>query len=299
MGQAQLGDAGITAELIEDVHRSASFAIDPSEARWRYRALAAFSAFLLERTDPVSAGLFRARVLMYAHDAECVLNRADLALAHAREAEELLLRGDYPRKLLGRQQWLLVNAYRAETVALNNLGLARRAYEVSLKTEEYLKREYRSGLGFWEVHVLGDQLSSFRRLPDPTVASALSVHERARRTATGVMEALVDHRLADCLIHHGGRRSLHDAEDWVRLGQERVADVHNGLGPLHRVLLQRTEVRLRSKIEPGSAHTSRRATEVVREAERAGLTHQVTEMKREFSGLLAEDSRSADQRMGR
>jgi hypothetical protein len=179
---------------------------------------------------------------LFRHDAECVLNRADLALMHSRMA--VALTAEEPSTLRARdwRDWLQVNAYRAEAVALNNLGLPVSARQVSRKAQAL--RGYAASAGLWEPLVLGDHLSAFRRLQPPfRIGEAEALHAQARRhTADGALGAiLLDHRLAGAYLAQGSPLSLRKARPLVEAGLTRVENP--ALGPLHRVQLLTTGAR--------------------------------------------------------
>ncbi len=116
------------AALGRDHHR-ATISTDPLESRSMFLAVRENSRGLLKQINPHIAPLPAIQICFILHDIQCLLNRPDDALYHARFARLLIQNLDRSTYRAQREyiDWLEFHALRAGTVAYFNLKLPRHA----------------------------------------------------------------------------------------------------------------------------------------------------------------------------
>jgi hypothetical protein len=273
------GDVENILQTLNQLHSIAMYGSDPVLSRAAYIDMIGIAGHSVTRIDPVQNSLDRAQVLMYLHDAECVLGCANVALAHAREAV-LILSEVHPsnseREHHGR---LRVNASQAVTVALHNLGLPTQALENSHRTQAL--PEFAIAGSLWLPFVLVDRLNVLKRIRRFTISEAEELHIQARELVPDVVwSALADLRLAEALLSYGTPRSLRKALPYVSSGV-RLAENEPALGPLHRVLLFRAAADYAHQVGDRSAW-EKHLRQCLRINSAAGLIHQQAQLNRTY-----------------
>ena len=220
---------------VGEIHERGLRGADPLQVAVAYMEVWERARALVDRIDPAKYPLEWAKLLMYTHDAASVLNRHDLALAYAREAALVLLdhstRGPHGDWIAD----LKANAFVAELVSLNSLGLNADAHEFASSAGPTPHREH------WKLTVLQQDLTAMRGVPRPKIGDA----ERAADLARDMVgddpaeRAAVDYRLAYVYMAQGSGRSLKKAAELIEglLAFEATAST---LTPLRRVQIIRS-----------------------------------------------------------
>ncbi len=225
------------------------------------------------------------------NDIQCVLNRADDALWHAKVAHMLLQTLDPSSYRQAREQIdnLLVNAIRSEAVAYHNLKLIRKANDCCDEAERTLA--FKRNSSFWTPHLYRDKISALADKPRFSITDAVVLADQVQDVCEGdtfsseeneLLTILAKHHLARAYLQHG---NLRKAEVILQSELERAMKL-TYIGPLHRTLLLRTYARLswRKGDLSGWKHFISNALEL---ALSAGLSHQLIEMQKEYQDALA------------
>lgn len=283
-------EIGAALTTLEHLHETANFAAIPEEAQGACEQLWEHGQQVAARIDPQRHSLARVRALLYLLDAACMLDRADAALHWAREALLLLREAMVPPRDVAYRDWLLVNAARGETIALNNLGLAALARERAQRTAGL--RGVQAEPTFWLPLVCADHLNALKKLPRFAISEAECVYERAAvlTQAQSIRQILLDNSLAEVYLAHGTRRSMRKALPLIIQGHA-LADTASFLGPLHRVKLLRTAARYLWQ-EGDRGEWTALMHRCLRLIHSAGLRHQLAQLRRSYGArvdsLLAE-----------
>lgn len=294
--EQRLEPDAIRRQLIElsDQHAAAASGGDPAAARSAYTNIVDQGSVLLAYLDPSVRALDRAQVLLYLHDAELVLNRADLALAHAHEAVAVL-EHDGPGRAdaqgHGERDRLQVLAAKAVIVALNNLELGDRSLEYAFRLEGL--KGFRTNLAEWLPYVATDKLTALRKTQRFTVRDARRIHDQAKRRApNGHAQVMLDDRLAKVLLQYAQRRgrasphkgALREARPLIDRCQ-RAAESGTDLGLVHQTTIWRTVAGF------GWVSGDReRWADAVRRCflltEAAGLSHERAQLERSYGRVI-------------
>lgn len=263
-------------------HSAASFPADPAVARLAYHQLWEASSVAVSMISPTAHAAAFAEALMLLHDAACILNRADVALLCAHRAMVALKEFSGHARARERIESLKVNAARAETVALNNLGNPAAALLVANDIEEH-SYGYQQQHEFWAPQVSGDRLSSFGRMAGRRRFSVREAHRiydggQAALDGSPLSRALLDNAFARALIAHGTPPSLQAAEHLVGQGVSHARSSAQWLGPLHRAILLRTAARYTLRTSGENAKWRSLLDECRAIINSARLTHQGSEL---------------------
>src|SRR5688572_10768545 len=190
------------ADLLGEIgqaHVEATHAVDPTEAKRKYRVLRHACKRVLERIDPDPARvdsddldfnanpLEFAQVCLFVHDVQCVFNRADDALVHAKYARGVMDACD-PTRFRKRGEYfghLRVNAVVAECLAYRNLGLHREAIAASYEAEALVEETGGAGAEFWLPDICLHRLNALIRTPRFTLSDVRGLVGRAEREYEG------------------------------------------------------------------------------------------------------------------
>lgn len=267
---------------IEAAHHLATFGSELKDVRQAYRVVRDASAELLFRLSFDVYPVSYAQVCMFLHDAQCVLDRADDALRHAKLAFLILDNRDFDETGYTQEQIdnLEINAIRGEGVALHNLGLEREAYNHFVRATQ--TPAYRNSYPFWRPIVGRDMVNSLVNIPRFGFRETQKLVQGSRR----ICEQKGD-EFTFFLVNESWLRCLIQREKWKRAQRvyreeiERIPRLPY-IGSLHRALLLKSGAWLAWKLHDLTAWRSR-----VKEAyllmENAGLNHQLRSL-RQFYG---------------
>ncbi len=155
-------------------HVEATHTADPRLAKHNYRVISHACKLILERIDPDPERVGSAdpdfdanplefvQVCLFLHDVQCVLNRADDALFHAKVAAQIMEACDRDKfsTRIDYFDHLKVNTLVAESLAYRNLKLLKQADEASRKAEELIQELGSTSAEFWLPHVYMHRLKA-------------------------------------------------------------------------------------------------------------------------------------------
>ncbi len=295
---------------IGNFHFVASRTADPQEARHKYRVLRRACKLALARIDPDPEKVnnshedFDANPLefvqlcLFLHDVQCVLNRADDALVHAKYATQIMEACE-PTDFYMRKDYfehLKVNTVVAECLAYRNLNLTGQALRESYKAEALVKEIGTYAAGYWLPHALENRLKALVSTPRFTLGEVLSLSKQAEaafsqrpdnfesRWQLSLKEAEA-RAYMEYGVQNESERSLRQAAGLLQDVVENVDKVPQ-LGPVTKTRLLRTYARVHWKLGHRDEwlHFMRVALDT---ALHAGLTHQVEQAKDEYGQELS------------
>ena len=217
---------------IGNIHQIALFDSDAVANRDAYLSVWTRAAGLVEVIDPARDPVEYTQTLMYLHDAAQVFNRPDLALECARKA---ILALSHPSAKRSPQVVvrLRINAFLAEAVSLNTLGLSAEAMAVidqAARTPGY-QDEPES----WLRSFLEQQLTAFRRSQRISIYQAEKVADLAISLvpADRIVRTGITRRLLDVYVSHATARSRRKA-DQLAAQLRSSASTSGYMSPLRR-----------------------------------------------------------------
>ncbi len=131
---------------LREAYQEASFSADPHISRRKYLVVRDTCKMLLEYPVLYTYPLITVEVCLLLHDAQCLFNRTEDALYHAKLARAImdsLSRNDYFREK-ERFDSYSIEVFRAEARAYSDLRLYREAYEKCLQAEASDAMRYQS-----------------------------------------------------------------------------------------------------------------------------------------------------------
>lgn len=280
--ETQIGD--LLHEL-ERLHVQATFGSDLAEVQRNYRALRDGAASVVTRLSPEMYPASLAQACLYLHDAQCVLDRADDALRHAKFARLVLENADFFEQGFDREatDYMEINAIRGEGVALHNLGLDREAQRFYSRARA--TRAYRNSRDFWQPLVGRDMLNAMARTPRSSIRKAKSeAHEimnNCERKGDELTLLLARESWLRCLIQ---REKWKNAE---RVFEEELARIPrlSHVGSLHRALVLKSGALLAWKANDKDAWQERIA-QLLNLLDQAGLKHQMHSVLKYYGPAL-------------
>ena len=300
------------ADLITDVgsyHHTATRTADTEEARHKYRVLRWACKVVIARTDPNptrvnnkeadfdSNPLEFVQFCLFLHDVQCVLNRADDALLHAKYATQIM-QACQPADFRTRKEQfdrLAVNTVVAECLAYRNLNLPKQALLKSDEAEALIRKIDTEEARYWLPHALENRLKALITMPRFTLRDVRSLAERAEE-AFAKMPVHFESRWqislreaeARAYLQYGlqseSKHSLREAAQLLRDVVDRIDDVPQ-LGPVSKTRLLRTYARVSGKLGQADqwAHYMHAALATALDA---GLVHQVEQAREEYGEEL-------------
>jgi hypothetical protein len=288
--QAELPDRPIAeyVEMLGQAHHLASITTDPLLSKRQYLAVRDASANLLKHLSLQAAPLAVVQICLILHDTQCLLNRPDDALYHAKLASLLTANIDssaYP----GQHAYLdhlEFEARRAQAVAYHNMRLPKEAYACCEAAEA--TRAMREQPEVCKPHLYRDKLNIVSRLPRFTLSEADGLAHQVRHicnhradTLDPVWDFLIQRSLGRAYIAYG---NLHRAR---RILGGLLSQLHHipQLGLLHQTLFLNTYAKLLWKLGEHDEwqQTARHAFGL---AASAGLIHQFNEMRQDYGPLI-------------
>lgn len=301
------------ADLLSDIgqaHVAATSTSDTEEARHKYREIRHacqivagridFDPHRVDNDDPDfnSNPLEFVQVCLFLHDVQCVLNRADDALAHSKYASQVMAACE-PSDFARRREYfdhLLVNTAVAECLAYRNLNLPKEADEASRKAEKLVEETGSYSAQYWLPHIYMHRLHAVIERPYFVVGDVdglVRQVEQAYKRRQGDFEErwhiqLMEARARGYLqygIRHQSQLRLRRAGEVLGKVVEQIGRLP--LGSVQKTRLLRTYGRVQWHLGKRDAwrHYIRSALEI---AVSAGLDHQVAQAKEEYgSEVLA------------
>ena len=226
------------------LHSQATFADLTRDRRMHYRAVLAASRAQLCALAPSRHPLAAIDLCMLIHDAQCVLNRPDDALFHAKRARAILDVFGPDLKPSQREQAdaFSVQVLRAESVAYHNMRLGRPAYQAS-QIAEHADAGHNPSAGQLP-HILRDRIAALTDQPRFTLSEVEGLADRGvavcERRAQGLDELwafLIRRSQAQAYISYGNLKRAGRLLASLRAQLATIPD----LGPLLRVMFLKTE----------------------------------------------------------
>jgi hypothetical protein len=281
-------------EVVDEVrhaHNRATFAPDGATARAQYRGVREAAGLLLKSMNPNQDPINYVELCLVMHDALCILNRNDEALWYAKRGR-LVAESLEPVEYRGMQDRIAfnqVNAFRSEAIALHNLKLHQAALKLYEQAEasEGMKRNDQ----FWRLWLNRDKINALAgmsrfsiTLVEELAAQARRIYEMRAEADDSLMSLLITESLARAYIRH---ENFKDASRVLRAGFDDLYGVAH-IGPLHQVMFLRTFARFYWQQGDRGAEWRFFASQGVRQAQQAGLEHQLNEMRHEYGTQLDE-----------
>lgn len=293
--KGQIDSRNVT-ELMEQLREAqfiASFSGSAHLSNVYYQGLRDATKSLLAQLDAKRYPLDFVETCLMLHEVQCVLNRPDDALYHAKLARNIMVNLDRESYLedIWRFDHYLVNTTLAEGLAYHNLELDAQAYALYEGAEYILKHDAREQSGFWPPYISRMKLSAIRGTGRFTVREVEDLANQARwhleqrvDDHAPLLSLLVDESLSRALIRYGGARALRRADQILTRRLDEVDEIPH-IGALHRTIFYRGIARLRGVqgdigVSSDSAYFARLAMTIASEA---GLKHQMLELRPELS----------------
>ncbi|HET7144442.1 MAG TPA: hypothetical protein VFI68_10520 [Anaerolineales bacterium] len=278
----------ILAQLSElnIAHQQATFGNNLTGVRRAYRVVRDASENLLQRIDPEKYPDSFAQLCLYYHDVQCILDRPDKALFYAKMAQFVLesfdmIESGYTRQ--GRDN-LEINAIRGEAIAYHSLKLDRLVPDI-LTNRACRTPAYRNSQSFWEPFVKRDFINATVEIPRFGFRElnkiARQIEALCEQNSDGLTLLLIHESWLRSLIKH---EKIRQAQHILREEIERLPNLPQA-GALHRVLLFKSGADLAWKVHDHESWESY-VIETVRLMQKAGLKHQLAEIKRSYGSSL-------------
>jgi hypothetical protein len=270
---------------LEKIHEEATFGDDPVHVKRAYRVVRDASVNLLQQLSPEIYPISYARVCLYLHDAQNILDRADDALRFAKLARLILENEDISEPTFSSEQIddLLINAIRCEAVAYHNLGLDRQTPAIFAKVEA--TSAYQRMKARWEPFIGRDMLNAMSLIPRYSIREAqkiahkiISINEHRN---DGLSLLMARESWARCLIQQG---KLKQAERIFTEENERLHLLPQA-GFLHRALLFKTGAHIAWEMKDLDLWKER-TREALSLMVRSGLSHQSRLAREAFGAAL-------------
>lgn len=293
----------LVMEELREAQEISSFSSSAHLSNVYYRALRDATKFFLTRVNARRHPLDFVETCLLLHEVQCVLNRPDDALYHAKLASNTmtaLQREDFSDDIW-RFDHYLVNTTLAEGLAYHNLGLDVQAYALYEEAESLLRSDAREQSGFWAPYISRMKLSAIRGMGRFTVgevehlASQARMHlEKRGDDHAPLVSLLVDESLSRALVRYGGAQALRKAD---RILTQRLTEVDKipHIGALHRAIFYRGIARLRwvQGDRGGFSDSAYFVGLAMSTAAEAGLVHQLRELQIEFGDWAASEQETA------
>ncbi len=275
--------AEVVAE-VEQVISQATFASNPELARRYYRAARDMASTVLQQIRPERGPLDYVQLCHVVHDSQCILNRPDDALWHAKLACAVIdsLNLSEYRKERERLDYRALNSIRSEAIAYHIMGHYREALRLYTRAETMDAMKQRAD--FWKPHIFRDKIKSLAGLPRFSISEVenladevTAICEKRSDDYDPLLLLLNSEALARAYIQHGNYK---DARRVLELENDRIDKIPH-IGPLHRVLFMRTFARL-SRVTQDIPGWDYFIGEAYRLAVESGLQHQTNQIEGEL-----------------
>lgn len=274
----------VQVEYLGHLHHLAGTTPDQEESRRAYRVVRDISRVALQQVQPRQTSFQTVELCFLLHDVQCVLNRPDDALYHAKLARRILygLESNLGRREQAEIDRLSFQAIRAEAVAYHNLKLFSHAYAVCQEGEA--SRFLRERPLVSKPFLFRDKMTALVGRPRFTLRDVEILAEQARAACEEwddplnlLWMFLLQESLGRAYLAYG---SYKKAE---RVLQQQLGQLDHipYVGQLHKTIFFRTYGRLQWKQQDqeGWEYFIKLA---IQTALRAGLTHQLRGILEEY-----------------
>lgn len=269
-------------------HHLATSSVDPLQSRPRFLAVRDNCKALLKQVNPHVAPLAVIQICFVLHDTQCLLNRPDDALYHAKLARWLVHHLDRSTYRAQREyiDQLEFHSIRAQTVAYHSLKLPKEAYACCEEAET--TRVARERPDEWKPHLLRDKLNTLSYMPRFTLREAeelaheVSTITQRRGGADGpVWHFMMQRSLGRAYLEYGNLSKAN------RIFEALLNDLHRipQLGPVPQTLFLNAYAKLllqQGLIAEWQAILSR----AVSIATDTGITRQFVEMRQSYGPTM-------------
>jgi tetratricopeptide (TPR) repeat protein len=269
-------------------HHLATMSTDPFESRSMFLAVRDKSRALLKQVNPHVTPLPAIQICFVLHDTQCLLNRPDDALYHAKLARMLienLDRSTYraQREYIDRLEF---HAIRATTVACFNLNLLRQAADCCEEAE--ITRAMRERPEECKPHLLRDKLNTLSHASRFTLREAEELaHEvsdlaqRCSRADDPIWEFLMQRSLGRAYFIYGSFAKAH------RIFEALLNQLHHipGLGPVPKTLFLNAYAKLLFK-QGHIAEWQEVLKRAVHTAADTGISQQFVELRQSYGPTM-------------
>jgi hypothetical protein len=271
---------------LKQAHQQATFGKDLVEVRRAYHIVRDASKDLLYQVDPEGYPDSFIQLCLYYHDAQCILNRPDEALLYAKLAQLVWesiddIEPGYTRE---DRDNLQINTIRGEAVAYHNLRLDRLVPDILLNRASHTSA-YRNAGAFWEPFVMRDFINALAEIPRFSIREVNKVAQQieaiCERKSDEFTLLLVRESWLRALIRH---EKMKQAQRIFRTEIERLPHLPY-VGALHRALLLKSGAELAWKLRDIKTWEGY-ITEAVSLTEKAGLLHQLDQIKHSYRSSL-------------
>ncbi|MEZ4860031.1 MAG: hypothetical protein R3C14_01930 [Caldilineaceae bacterium] len=282
-------DIATQLTLIRQAHTTATFATDPQQAHAQQQVVRTTGTLLLQQISPATHPLDYAQLCIWLHGVESACNFHVNAIYHAKQARAVLsnfVRCDFDPAQRPRFDDLSFTALRLEAVAYHNLKVARTAYELCCVGEDLPEVKRRPAV--WLPHLYRDKINAYSELPRFSIRAAEQWARQGKEFCDQVVDEqaplwafMLDRSLAQAYLRYG---KLQPALELLqRLGNE--VDQLPVVGVLHRVAFLKTYAE--ALWVAGDHQTWQEVMgTTLRLIRRAGLTHQLAEIKRRYGEAI-------------
>jgi hypothetical protein len=272
---------------LREADQEANFATDPKIARTKYLLVRDTCKMLLEHSLLYTYPLSTVEICMLLHDVQCILNRTEDALYHAKLARAImegLSRNDYRDK--ERFDSYQIRVLRAEVRAYSDLRLYRDAYEKCLEAE--MSDAMRSQPEESIPQLYREKLQALCRRPRFALSEAEGLVAQVRIICDSSDNDLAprwlfmanQYLVRAYLAHHNMKK----AKKLLTEIFEQIPTIPH-LGPLHQTIFLKTYARFRWE-EGDSTEWEYFIKQALTYAVEAGLAHQISDIKRTYGQIL-------------
>jgi len=268
-------------------HREANFTQDPHMARMKYLVVRDACKMVLAHPVLYTYPLNTVEVCMLLHDVQCLLNRTEDALYHAKLAHAImdgLSRNDYRDK--ERFDSYQIEVIRAESRAYSDLRLYREAYDKCLEAEASDAARYQSEACMPQLY--RDKLQALCRKPRFALSEAEGLAANVRAICDASTNELAprwlfmtDQYLARAYLKHQNMKKTRR----LLIGLFDHINTIPHLGPLHHTMLLKTYASLRWE-EGDYLEWEYFLKRALTFAVDAGLAHQISDIKRTYGATI-------------
>jgi hypothetical protein len=276
----------ILAEL-RNAQQQANFALDPHISKMKHLVVRDICKMLLAYPVLYTYPLSTVEVCMILHDAQCILNRTEDALYHAKLAHAImdsLSRNDYRDK--ERFDSYQIEVIRAEARAYSDLRLYREAYDKCLQAEASDAVRYQSEACLPQLY--RDKLQALCRKPRFALSEAEGLAANVRAICDSATNELAprwlfmaDQYLVRAYLKHQNmkkaRRLLNGLFDRI--------NTTSHLGPLHHTMFLKTYANFCWE-EGDYLEWEYFLKRALTNAVDAGLAHQISDIKRTYGSTI-------------
>ncbi len=269
---------------LRDADQEANFATDPRISRTKYLMIRDTCKVLLQHPILYTSPLNTVEVCLLLHDVQCILNRTEDALYHAKLARAImdsLSRNDYSRER-ERFDSYHIEGFRAEARAYSDLRLYQEAYDTCLEAEASDAMRYQSETCIPQLY--RDKLQALCRKPrfalseaEGLVAKVRAICDSANNDLAPRWLFMTNQYLARAYLNH---HNIKKAKKLLTHLFQQINTIPH-LGPLHQTMFLKTYAQFRWE-EGDSTEWEYFLKLALTSAMDAGLAHQISDIRRTY-----------------